>query len=279
MSATPPPLPPDPIAVIAEHLGAIRAVLEAGHESSEKTRAEARASLEAQRVARETKASEKATATAATAVDWFPFLSMPAGTKVRDLPSGGRLFALADGVFVRVNARGEIVVVTDSGEVALVAPARGGQVWLPGGRELAVQPAALRVTHEAAGIEGLPASVEPILVAEGRYSLTLPNGTRLDIGKRDQLATVVTRIGTVVVLGFSRIDAVGESVQVRSIPGGVKSFLSTESGVKGIVDSDGSIHVTMPGGEDLVIRFPATSGPELPTLPTEPFTFCSERRS
>ncbi len=269
--------PTDPIAAIAEHLGAIRAVLEAGHAASEKTRADTRASLEAQRTAREAEAARRATATPSSGPDFHPFVSMPAGTTVRDLPSGGRLFTLADGVFVRVNARGEIAAVAESGEVAILAPARGGQVRLPDGRELAVRAEALRVAHEAAGIEGLPAAVEPILAAEGRYSVTLPDGSRLDVSHRDRLATVVTRIGTAVILGATRLDAIGEAIQVRFVPGGLKSFISTESQVSGIVDSDGSIHVTMPGGEDLVIRFPELKGPGLPTLPSEPFTFCGER--
>ncbi len=268
----------DPITLIAEHLGAIRIVLEAGHAASEKTRAETKAALEAQRTARGAEAARRAAATRTNAPDFHPFVSMPAGTTVRDLPSGGRLFTLADGVFVRVNARGEIAAVTDAGEVAILAPARGGQVRLPDGRDLAIKLEALRVTHEAAGIEGLPAAVEPILAAEGRYSVTMPDGTRLDVSHRDCLATVVTRIGTSVILGATRLEAVGEAIQVRLVPGGLKSFVSTESQVSGIVDSDGSVHATMPGGEDLVIRFSEPTAPGLPWLPSEPFTFCGDRR-
>jgi len=267
----------DPVAVIAEHLGAIRSVLEASHEASEKTRTEARAALEAQRIAREAEAARRAAVAQSSAPDFHPFVSMPAGTTARDLPDGGRLFVLADGGFVRVNARGEIAAVTDSGEVVVLAPARGGEVRLPDGRELAMKPEALAVTHEAAGIEGLPASVEPILVADERFSATMPDGTRLDVSRRARLATVVTQVGTVVILG-ARLEAIGEAIEVRLVSGGLRSFASAESRVQGVVEADGSVHVTMPGGEDLVVRFPEAAPPSLPTLPSEPFTFCEERR-
>ena len=88
--------------------------------------------------------------------DFDPFVTMPAGTVVRDLPDGGRLFTLADGVMVRVGPDGRLTAIGMDGSVALLEPARGGVVTLPDGRELTLKPEAVRMTHEAAGIEGLP---------------------------------------------------------------------------------------------------------------------------
>jgi hypothetical protein len=270
--------PTDPLAAIAEHLGAIRAVLDAGHAAAEQIRLEARAALEAQKTTREAAATAQGGNTSAPGLDPFPFISVPAGTTVRDLPSGDRLFALADGTFVRANADGEVVVIDDSGEPESVAPARGGVVHLPDGRELEFDPELLQVTHEAAGISGLPASVEPILVAEGHYSLTLPDGTRIEISHPDRLAVVITRIGTLVVLG-ARLEALGEKLESRPGPGGLRSFSSSESRVQGIVTADGTIHLTTPGGEDLVIRFPDLDTETRPTQPLTLPSFCGGARA
>jgi hypothetical protein len=268
-----PNLPTDPLALIAEHIAAIRAVLEAGHEDAQRVRAEARAAMEAQSVVREAEAARRSVAVGAEECDPFPFVSVPAGTTVRDLPSGARLFTFADGTFLRASTDGEIVVIGESGEAEVLSPHRGGMVTLPDGRRLELDPDLLLATHEAAGISGLPASVEPVLVAEGHYSVVLPDGTRIEISHPDRLAVVVTRIGTLVILG-SRFDALGETLDSRPGPGGLRSFASSESHVQGIVTADGTIHLTTPGGEDLLIRFPDIDGSMQPTQPLVLPSFC-----
>ena len=270
-------LPPDPIAQIADHLGAIRAVLEAGHAAAEVARAAAKASLDAAQATRDAAAAKKAAT--APPLDPFPFTAVPAGTTVRELPQGGRIFTLADGAFVRIGAAGEIVVVTQAGEVVVPATARGGRLALPDGRELTIRPEALKVRHDVAGISGLPDSVDPILVREGRFSATFPDGTRVEVAQPERLVTVVTRIGSFVFLGASRLEAVGDSLDIRPVLGGYRSFVASESRVAGVVESDGSVHVTLPGGEDLVVRFPTAPSPSLPTLPSTPEPFCRGSRA
>jgi len=189
-------------------------------------------------------------------VDYHPFASMPAGTTVRDLPDGGRLFGFTDGAFLRVFPDGQMSVIDQAGSPTSVAPASGGKVTLPGGLELSLVPDAITVTHEAAGIEGLPQSVDPVLASEGRYSVTLPDATRLDVSHVERIATVINPSGTVVVLGVSRIEGIGEEVQVRTISGGARSFRSLGSGHAGMIETDGTIHLTLATGRDLVIHFP-----------------------
>lgn len=189
-------------------------------------------------------------------VDYHPFAAMPAGTAVRDLPDGGRLFGFSDGAFLRVLPDGGLVSIGENGAAAPVAPSRAGKVTLPGGMELYLISDAIAVTHDACGIEGLPHDVEPVLAADGRYTAALPDGTRLDVLRQEKLAIIINPTGTVNIVGISRIDGVGEEVQARSISGGSKSFRAMESGHAGMIEADGTIHLSLASGLDLVIRFP-----------------------
>lgn len=193
-------------------------------------------------------------------VDYYPFESMPAGTSVRDLPDGGRLFSFTDGAFLRVFPDGAMSHIDEGGVAVPVASAAGGKVTLPGGLELTVIPDTMKVTHEAAGIEGLPVDVEPVQVSPGRYTVLLPDGVRLEVLHNDRIASVINPAGTIVVLGIARIEGIGEEVQARSISGGAKSFRAMESGHAGMIESGGTIHLTLASGLDLVIRFPDDSG-------------------
>lgn len=188
--------------------------------------------------------------------DAHPFQSVPVGTTIRDLPDGGRLFSFSDGAFLRVLPDGGLVSIGENGEAAPVAPSRAGKFTLPGGMELDLVSDAITVTHDACGIEGLPHEVEPALAADGRYTAALPDGTRLDVLRQEKLAIIINPTGTVNVVGISRIDGVGEEVQARSISGGSKSFRAMESGHAGMIESDGTIHLSLASGLDLVIRFP-----------------------
>lgn len=188
--------------------------------------------------------------------DCHPFESVPVGTTMRDLPDGGRLFTFSTGSFLRVMPGGEMVAIDEDGAPAVVAPSRAGKMTLPDGMELVLVAEAITVSYEAAGIEGLPHSVEPVMVSAGRYTVALPDGTRLDVSHVNRSVSVINPTGTVVVLGIARIQGIGEEVEVRAISGGAKSFRSLESGHAGMIESDGTIHLVLATGRDLVIRFP-----------------------
>lgn len=193
-------------------------------------------------------------------VDYHPFAAMPAGTAVRDLPDGGRLFSLSDGAFLRVLPDGGLVSIGENGAAMSLSPSRAGKVTLPGGLELDLVTDAIAVTHDACGIEGLPHDVEPTLAADGRYTVVLPDGTRLDVLRQEKLAIIINPTGTVNIVGISRIDGVGEEVQARSISGGSRSFRAMESGHAGMIEVDGTIHLSLASGLDLAIRFPDDFG-------------------
>jgi hypothetical protein len=242
---------------VREELAGIRSILLAGHNASEAIRAEAQAILEAhaesaQEYIQQVEQTEPP--------DFHPFVTMPDGTTVRDLPDGGRIFTLADGVIVRANVDGVLVSISQDGTAVTLEPARGGIVTLPDGRELILKPEAIRVTHEAAGIEGLPLDIDPVQTAEGRYRVELPGGYRLDVSHDERTAVIGNPAGTVDILAITRIEGVGEDVQVRLVPGGAKGFTAVESGHKGIIEADGTIHLSMANGLDLVIRFPKNGG-------------------
>lgn len=238
---------------ICEQLAGIRAILLAGHEASEAMRAQAQAVL----VAHQQSAQEYIQQIEQPEPpDFFPFLSMPAGTTVRDLPDGGRLFTLSDGVLVRANADNSIVSIGLDASAVVLEPARGGIVRLPDGRELTLHPSVLTATHEAAGIEGLPVDIDPMVVAEGRYRVDSPDGLRLDVNHKASLITVCNQVGTIDILGIGRIEGVGEKISVRLLAGGAKGFICEESGHGGLIESDGTIHLSLKSGQDLIIRFP-----------------------
>lgn len=190
--------------------------------------------------------------------DFYPFLSMPAGTSVRDLPGGGRIFSLADGSFVRVSSDGTMVAVAVDGDI-MPLQVEGGTVTLPDGPELSVNPTALRATHEVAGIAGLPVDLEPMLVADKRYRVELPGDYRLDVFQSDRTALISNPAGTMIVLGLSRIEGIGEEVKIHFIPHGGKGFAAAESGHRGVIEPDSTIRLAMANGLDLVIRFPDSS--------------------
>jgi len=193
-------------------------------------------------------------------VDYHPFTSMPVGTTVRDLPDGGRLFGFTDGAFLRVFPDGSMTAIGEDGTPASVMPATGGKVTLPDGREFVLVSDAVKVTHETAGIEGLPDGIEPVLASQGRYSVELPGGIRLDVYHRERIAAVINPSGTIDVLGIARMEGIGEEVQVRLISGGAKSFRCLESGHAGMIEASGTIHLSLSSGIDLVIRFPEGGG-------------------
>ena len=135
---------------IRDGLAEIKGILQQSHDASEALRAEAQTVLEAHA---ESAQQYMQVVDQPMPPDFDPFVAMPAGTALRDLPDGGRIFTLADGVMVRVGPDGRLTAIGMDGSVTPLEPARGGVVTLPDGRELMLKPEAVRVTHEAAGIE------------------------------------------------------------------------------------------------------------------------------
>jgi hypothetical protein len=238
---------------VRDSLAEIKDILLQSHQASEALRAEAQTVLEAHA---ESAQQYMQNVDQPQPLDYDPFLAMPAGTSVRELPDGGRLFTLADGVMVRVGPAGALTAIGTDGAATELEPAKGGIVTLPDGRELTLKPEAIRVTHEAVGIEGLPLDIDPVQTSEDRYRVELPDGYRLDVSHGDRTALIGNPVGTVDVLSIIRIEGIGEKVTVRLVPGGAKGFSTQESGHKGIIEADGTIHLSMENGLDLVIRFP-----------------------
>ena len=238
---------------LASELAQIKQILLQSHQASEALRAEAQTVLQAHAQSAQEYIQQ---VDQPEPIDYFPFIAMPAGTTVRDLPDGGRLFTLADGVLVRANADNSIVSIGQDASAVVLEAARGGIVTLPDGRELTLHPSVLTATHEAAGIEGLPMDIDPVFVAEGRYRIDLPGGFRLDVNQEPCLATVSNPTGTIDILGIGRIEGVGEKITVRLLSGGAKGFTCEESGHGGLIETDGTIHLSLKSGQDLIIRFP-----------------------
>ena len=259
---------------IQDRLAEIKDLLEQSHKASEAIRTEAQAALDAhaesaQDYLQQVDVSEP--------IDFHPFVSVPEGTTVRDLPDGGRLLTLVDAAMVRVSAEGGLVFVGEDGIATPLEPARGGILRLPDGRELVLKPEAIRVTHEAVGIEGLPFDIDPVQVANGRYRVELPDGIRLDVSHGERFVVVGNPDGTTDIIGFTRMEGIGEEVRVRPVPGGARGFEAMASGHRGIVEADGTIHLTTTSGLDLVIRFPDGAEPDQEAVPDDPPTLpCEE---
>lgn len=260
---------------IHDRLKEIRELQQQSHEASEAIRAEAQAVLDAHAKSTQDYLDQL---DESEPTDFYPFVSAPEGTTVHDLADGGRLLTLADGAIVRIGADGGLVFIGDDGVAVPLEPALGGIVELPDGRTLTLKLEAIRVTHEAAGIEGLPFDIDPVEIGEGRYRVELPGGTRLDVSHRDRAAVIGNADGTVDVVGLTRIEGIGEEVEVRSVPGGARGFAALESGHRGIVEADGTIHLTTTQGLNLVIRFPDRGEWDYIAGPGGPQTLrCEER--
>jgi hypothetical protein len=244
---------------LANELAEIKQILLQSHQASEALRAEAQTVLQAHAQSAKEYIHQ---VDQPEPPDFYPFIAMPAGTAVSDLPDGGRLFTLADGVHVRTNADNSIVCIGQDASAVVLDPACGGVVTLPDGRELTLHPSVLTATHEAAGIEGLPVDIDPVLVAEGRYRIDFKDGVRLDVNHKVRLITVCNPTGTIDILGIGRIEGVGEKITIRLLAGGAKGFACIESGHGGLIESDGTVHLSLKEGQDLVIRFPEALNPE-----------------
>ncbi len=244
---------------IRSELAQMRTILQAGHTAGEAIRQEAQGVLQAHARAAQNYLKQLPTD---PEPDWFPFESLPTGTTVRELADGGRLFGLPSADQIRVLPDGSMVFIGNNGTSSAVPPPRGRQVSLPNGMVFILRAEAVRTTHEAAGIAGLPWNIEPTRVAETRYSAALPGGIRLDVNHTERSATLINPAGTVVCLSPERIEGIGETVEVTFIAGGSKSFAAQESGHRGVLEADGTLHLALSNGLDLVVLFSEGSIPE-----------------
>lgn len=73
-------------------------------------------------------------------------------------------------------------------------------------------------------------------------------------------------------LSPSKIEGIGERLAVRIIAGGVRAFHAEESNHRGVVESDGTIHPTLPDGRDLVVHFPEATDDAGQVPPPKNFT-------
>jgi len=252
----------DKLQVIGATMTAMKNTFEASHQASEAIRAQAEAAIAAnqQQVAAYLQ-NVNPPPEEPPPIDPYPFESLPAGATTRDLPDGGRLLGLANGDMIRVSADGTMAFIGADGAAQPLAPAHGRDITLPNGMTLRINPAAVRVTHEAAMIAGLPVDTEPEQVADGRFLAPFSEAAVLSVNHHDRTATLFHLAGTTVLLSYPRIEAFGEQVEVNILPGGIKNFATQESGHRGVIELDGTIRLATANGLDLVIRFPEPAPP------------------
>ena len=241
----------DHLSGIREELSGIRTLLDAGHAASEAMRGQAQAYLEAQQ-ARTQEYLEQVQIEPEP--DFYPFVELPVGTEPRDLPDGNRLFTLPDGMILRTTNDLRICVI-DAGEQQVVTPGPGTAIEVAPGRLYTLVESYLSATREAAGISGLPAGIDPTAMGAERFAVDLPEGIRLDVDHRERFITLINPAGPIDIIGIGRIEGIGETITVRLLSGGAKGFQCGKSGHGGLIEADGTIHLGLKSGLDLVIRF------------------------
>ena len=241
----------DHLSGIREELSGIRTLLEASHSASEAMRGQAQAYLEAQQ-ARTQEYLEQVQIEPEP--DFYPFIELPAGTEPRDLPDGNRFFTLPDGMILRTTDDQRICVI-DGGEQQVITPGPGTAIEVAPGRLYTLVESYLRSTQDAAGISGLPAGIEPTAMGAERFAVVLPEGIRLDVDHRERFITLINPAGPIDIIGIGRIEGIGETIAVRLLSGGAKGFQCGQSGHGGLIEADGTIHLGLKNGLDLVVRF------------------------
>ena len=241
----------DHLSGIREELSGIRTLLEASHAASEAMRGQAQAYLEAQQ-GRTQEYLEQVQIEPEP--DFYPFVELPVGTEPRDLPDGNRLFTLPDGMILRTTDDQRICVI-DGGEQQVITPGPGTATEVAPGRLYTLVESYLSATQEAAGISGLPAGIEPTAMGAERFAVVLPEGIRLDVDHRERFITLINPAGPIDIIGIGRIEGIGETIAVRLLSGGAKGFQCGQSGHGGLIEADGTIHLGLKNGLDLVVRF------------------------
>jgi len=241
----------DYLSGIREELSGIRTLLEASHSASEAMLGQAQAYLEAQQARTQEYLDQ---VQIEPEPDFYPFVELPAGTELRDLPDGNRLFTLPDGMILRTMDDQRICVI-DGGEQQVITPGPGTAIEVAPGRLYTLVESYLRSTQEAAGISGLPAGIEPTAMGAERFAVVLPEGIRLDVDHRERFITLINPAGPIDIIGIGRIEGIGETIAVRLLSGGAKGFQCDQSGHGGLIEADGTIHLGLKSGLDLVVLF------------------------
>lgn len=251
---------------IHTEIAGIRTLLEVSYNASQLLQQQAQEALEAHKQnAQETLDR----ITTESAPDFYPFVDMPAGTNVRDLPDGNRLFTLSDGVILRTNKDHSLAVIID-GEPRRVVPDNGIWVEITPGQTFELQADWIKTTASQAGIEGLPPTANVSQLAESRVSIDLPP-YRLLLDQSARALSVINPSGTIDLLGLENIASVGAETSMRVLPDGSKGFTCADSGHGGMIENDGTIRLSLKSGDDLIIRFPYDDAEASPDSEQERF--------
>ncbi len=245
------------LAGIKAEIAGMKAILEASHNASEALKQQAQEALEAHIQNTQDYMDQ---VTTEPPPDFYPFVSLPEGSQVKDLPDGNRLFTLSDGMILKTNDDHTISVIVD-GEPHVVTPGPGTSVELSPGRIYELVSEWIETTVEQAGIEGLPISAQVAQLAEHRFSIDLAP-YRLLLDQQLKTLSVINPSGSIDILGVARTEGVGETIKVRILADGAKGFSCVDSGHGGLIEGNGTIHLSMKNGTSLVIRF-SDSGSEV----------------
>ena len=230
--------------------------------------------------------------------NYYPFQSLPAGTRVQTLPSGKKQFHLPDGKIIILKDR-EVVVVHD-GNVVNLTVNLSGVIVLPGGLEVRVETEYLQAPHTEAGIEGLPGGVKPVRIGRGRYRVTFGNGVAITVWHalpadakvpaQDCMLQVANPTGGILVVSRKGIQGIGLEVQVRLLPDGALGFKVLPDGTGGVQylhsgvaqSAEGVMQVAIAGASTITYRC-GRSGDDpadgdIPDAPA-PDTFTCEERN
>ncbi|MGE4285161.1 MAG: hypothetical protein AB7F23_00945 [Phycisphaerae bacterium] len=245
------------LAGIKAEIAGMKTIIEASHNASEALKQQAQEALEAHIQNTQDYMDQ---VTIEPPPDFYPFVSLPEGSQVKDLPDGNRLFTLSDGMILKTNDDHTISVIVD-GEPHLITPGPGTSVEVSHGRVFELVPDWVETTVEQAGIEGLPISAQVDQLTEHRFSVELAP-YRLLLDQQLKTLSVINPSGSIDILGIARIEGVGETITVRILADGAKGFSCENSGHGGLIESGGTIHLSMKNGTSLIIRFPGDGSGE-----------------
>ena len=239
------------LAGIKAEIAGMKTIIEASHNTSEALKQQAQEALEAHIQNTQDYMDQ---VTIEPPPDFYPFVSLPEGSQVKDLPDGNRLFTLSDGMTLKTNDDNTISVIVD-GEPHVVTPGPATSLEVSPGRIYELVPEWIETTVEQAGIEGLPLSAQVDQLTEHRFSIELAP-YRLLLDQQLKTLSVINPSGSIDILGIARIEGVGETITVRILADGAKGFSCEESGHGGLIESGGTIHLSMKSGTSLIVRFP-----------------------
>jgi hypothetical protein len=157
-------------------------------------------------------------------------------------------------MILKTNDDHTISVIVD-GEPHVIIPGPATSVEVSSGCIYELVPEWIETTLEQAGIEGLPISAQVDQLTEHRFSIELAP-YRLLLDHQLKTLSVINPSGSIDILGIARIEGVGETITVRILADGAKGFSCEESGHGGLIESGGTIHLSMKNGTSLIVRFP-----------------------